>query len=160
MPENNDLKRKLPGGCATIATAHNLASCHAPAKPLQTPTIDFHRPQTSFEVPVAAQGQPAPQHGTAAAPAKPAAAAAGEPCDRLTATASSHLHATHQLSIPVLLIHQCRAPDQMAPARQLTPALGSMRCRSGSGSKLAAASHRHAAPAEAVAVPCWGVGWP
>ena len=63
------------------------------------------------------------------------------------------LRATHQLSIPGCHIHHYRAPDQMAPAQQLKPALGSMRCHSGSGSKLAAAS-RQAATAEAVAVPC------
>ena len=105
-------------------------------------------------MPVAAQGHPASQHGTTTASAVAAwrrRRRSKTPCHQpcWNAQASSHLHATHQLSIPGCHIHHYRAPDQMAPAQQLTPALGSMRCRSGSDIKLAAAS-LHAATAEVV----------
>ena len=67
MPQNVDLKKKLPGGGATTATTYDLASCHAPSMPLQTLPPALPHYKTSLEVPVAAQGHPAPQHGTAAA---------------------------------------------------------------------------------------------
>ena len=53
----------------------------------------------------------------------------GTPCHQpcCHAQATSHLHVTHQLSIPGCHIHHYRATDQMAPAQQLTPGLGSSR---------------------------------